>query len=69
MRLLSEAIDNPAIERLDLDLDEGRIIWVRNRPKEICECDWCDECADRCDCRDDDELEKFKQDTEDDDST
>ncbi|RLC82072.1 MAG: hypothetical protein DRJ03_19535 [Chloroflexi bacterium] len=46
MSLISEAVNNPAIDRLDLELATGKLTWVRDQ-RPLC---GCDECSDECDC-------------------
>lgn len=67
IELLLESVFDESIKRLHLELEEGTIIWVRNPTSETCECEDCDECSDRWDFPEDGELEKFKQDTEEED--
>lgn len=60
IRLITEAVANPDIQKLELSMTDGRIIWVRNAEDDgsYCECGECSRCRSI--------LDDFKKDTEND---
>jgi hypothetical protein len=62
LRLIIECVQNPAIERLELELEIGLITWERNSQPDDCDCGCTGDCSN---CQDD--LESFLKDLPEDD--